>query len=312
MKWIIRIITLSIILLISFFISIYFSHFTDKASKDVIVIIPEKTSTDNVIKILIDNSVIHHDISFKIITLINAKNKRYLQPGEYEFKAGDNSRAVLKKILTADRVLRKITIPEGFTNFQISNLLNAEENLKGDISDLGLDGSYMPETYFYYYNTQKKVILDKMKDSMDEFLKNNIKSDDKKTVLILASIVEKEAKTDEERPIIASVYLNRIAQKMPLQADPTVIYALKNGKTDFGYILSKEDLKYDSPYNTYVYAGLPPSPICNPGKNSIKAVLNPANTDYLFFVADGTSGKHIFAKDYKSHLANIALVKSAN
>lgn len=309
MNWLFRLIFVCIIAVFAFFSPVYYLFNTDKSSTDATIIIPAKTNTEGVVRILQENKVISRALPFKIIAYVNKTNGRYLQPGEYFIPQGTSSKETLHKIIKGDRVIHKITIPEGFTNFQISQLLDGEQVLKGDAKPTDVEGSYMPDTYHYYYDTQRSVILNKMFNAMSNFTNPLIPEDKKNEVMILASIVEKEAKIPSERPIIASVYLNRIAQKMPLQADPTVIYALKKGKTDFSHILSRDDLKFDSPYNTYVYAGLPPTPICNPGKESIKAVLNPAKTDYLYFVADGT-GNHIFATSYKDHLSNIAKIKA--
>jgi UPF0755 protein len=125
--------------------------------------------------------------------------------------------------------------------------------------------------------------------------------------LTLASIVEKEAKFDDEKPHIASVYLNRLKRKIPLQADPTVIYGISKWD-NFSRKVTYDDLKFESPYNTYLHSGLPPTPICNPSKSSILAVLHPIETNDIYFVADG-SGKHIFTNSYKQHLKNIKKIR---
>ena len=131
-----------------------------------------------------------------------------------------------------------------------------------------------------------------------------------KELLILASIVEKETGVASERTKVASVFINRLNLGMRLQTDPTVIYAVTNGQMNLGRPIYKKDLVFDSPYNTYVYGGLPPQPICSPGKEAIRAVANPDKTNYLYFVADGVTGGHLFAKSLAEHNKNVARYRS--
>ena len=202
-------------------------------------------------------------------------------------------------------MVRKAIIPEGYTAFQINKYISGLEGLKGEITQQYPEGYLMPATYFYYWGDSRQSILDRMHKEMTSFLNNN-QITNPREILTLASIVEKEARVDEERPIVASVYLNRMKIRMPLQADPTVIYAIYAGQTDFRHNLTKQDLSYDSPYNTYTNRGLPPGPIANPGKAAIQAVLSPASTTYLYFVADGV-GRHRFATSLIEHNKNVQI-----
>lgn len=293
-----------------YFINFYYNT---TIQNEKTIIIPKNAKIRDITAILYKNNLIPESFSFKLLAYLNMKQGKYLQPGEYYFPAGANVKLVFDKIASGERVVRKLTIPEGYTNYQIINLVENIDSLDGKMPQAIKEGQLLPETYTYYYGDSRESIIAQMKDSMQKLLDKEFSNSQvlKTTyeVLILASIIEKEARVKEERPVIASVYLNRLKIGMPLQADPTVIYALKNGQTDFNYILTRADLTIDSPFNTYKYGSLPPTPICNPGKASILAALHPDITNHLFFVADNETGKHLFSKDYKTHLNNIKQVK---
>jgi len=170
----------------------------------------------------------------------------------------------------------------------------------------------LPETYHFHYGDSRTAILQRMREAMRETLAElwperaqglPIKSPEE--AVILASIVEKETGVAGERPLVASVFVNRLEKGMRLQSDPTVAYALMQANGALDRALTRQDWKFDHPYNTYVYAGLPPGPIANPGRAALQAVLNPAESDYLYFVADG-SGGHAFAKTLAQHNRNVA------
>lgn len=306
-------ILISTITTVGYFINFYYA--TELATEKTIII-PKQAKISTISSILYKEDIIPESFTFKLIAFLNMKNGKFLQPGEYYFPSGSNVKYVFEKISNGDRVVRKITIPEGYTNYQILELLRKNEVLDGEIPSGIQEGQLLPETYTFYYGDTKKSIVSQMQAAQTKFIDTALSNatdsylKSQNEVMILASIIEKEARISAERPAIASVYLNRLKIGMPLQADPTVIYALKNGQTDFNYILSRNDLTIDSPFNTYKYKGLPPSPICNPGKASIMAALYPATTNHLFFVADGETGGHLFSQDYKTHLKNISQVKS--
>jgi UPF0755 protein len=181
------------------------------------------------------------------------------------------------------------------------------------------EGSVFPNTYFYIKGEDRQTVLERMQSEMDLILEtawrlhgqNNPQLTTPQEVMILASIVEKETGKVDERPKVAGLFLNRLRQGMRLQSDPTVIYGIVRGRPEtggegpLGRRITRRDLEFDSPYNTYLYAGLPPTPICNPGKASIEAVLNPERHSYIYMVADGTGG-HAFAETLREHNANVA------
>lgn len=241
-----------------------------------------------------------------------------LKAGEYRFEQGIPMVEVLGKLETGDVIQRQITIPEGLTSHEIVRILNKTEKLEGNIEKIPPEGSILPETYSYSLGDTRQGKIEQMQKKMQETLDelwatrdHDLPIQTKEEAIILASIVEKETAVASERKRVAGVFVNRLNKNMPLQTDPTVIYAITKGdhKTGgqgpLGRRLLKKDLQIDSPYNTYKYPGLPPGPIANPGKDAIAAALNPEKNDYIFFVADG-SGGHIFAKTLDEHNYNVA------
>ena len=218
---------------------------------------------------------------------------------------------VIDKLVRGDVVYHKITIPEGYTVGQVLYLLNNDEALSGEFDVIPEEGAFLPETYIFQRNESRDVIVQKAAASMQKKLQEvwdnraeNLPYKDMGELLVMASIIEKETGVDEERAKVSSVFVNRLRQGMRLQTDPTVIYALTEGKSELGRALTRKDLEIDSPYNTYKYAGLPPTPICNPGAASLYAAAHPDSTDYLYFVASGNGG-HNFAKSLKEHNQNV-------
>ena len=206
-------------------------------------------------------------------------------------------------------------LPETYTftrgDSKNSILIEDEKMLSGEITMTVKEGELLPETYTFTRGDSKNSIVLQAKLAMLETInqawdnkQDELPIKNKKEMLILASIIEKETAIDAERGLVASVFVNRLLKGMKLQTDPTVIYALTNGKTALGRALSRKDLQIDSPFNTYKYYGLPPTPICNPGKASIEAAANPEFSDFLFFVADGKGG-HNFASSLKQHNNNV-------
>ena len=261
-------------------------------------------------------NVISHSWVFEINARFNGKAKS-IQAGEYGFRPDISMNEILQKLQKGDVVYHQITIPEGLTNYQIRQILKAEPLLKGDIETMPPEGFLLPETYSFRKGLPRQDLIDRMhaakKDFLDQAWKNKkqdlpVKSPEE--AVILASIVEKETGVADERAKVAGVFINRLKTGMRLQSDPTVIYALtagvpeQEGKGPLGRRLLRKDLKFDSPYNTYVYSGLPPGPIANPGRESIRAVLMPEDHKYFYFVADGTGG-HFFSKTLKQHNINV-------
>ena len=261
------------------------------------------------------------DMAFKFAIRIRGGS---VQSGEYEIPSGASVWRIAGMLSRGKIATTKIVIPEGLTILQIKDLLLASPDLTGDVEcsalrDWGaacdlMDGDVFPDTYYVARGTSRLAVLDLAYKKMQEIKNNWLRThrnppaplrgwDD---VITLASIVQRETPKTSEMKIVASVYLNRLRKGMRLQADPTVIYALTNGYGDMkGSPLLRGHLKIDSPYNTYMNSGLPPSPIANVGSHAIRAVLEPADTKYLYFVADGKGG-HNFANDYETHLKNHA------
>lgn len=206
----------------------------------------------------------------------------------------------------------RIALAEGVTSWQIVNALNSVDILAGEISGIPAEGSLAPDSYEVSKGDDRAAVIARMEalqaDRVAEVWANrsdNIEVETPEEMLILASIIEKETGIAEERPQVSSVFTNRLAQGMPLQTDPTVIYGITRGEGVLGRGLRQSELRRETPWNTYVIRGLPPTPIANPGLASLRAAVDPADTPYLFFVADGTGG-HAFAETLAEHNANVA------
>ena len=233
-----------------------------------------------------------------------------LKAGEYDIPAADNMPAVLRVLTQGDIVLHPITIAEGLTSMQIVKLLQDETVLAGDVK-LPKEGSLLPETYKVERGMMRAALIGKMqaaqKTALDELWpqrQKNLPFTTKREALILASIVERETGVASERPLVAAVFVNRLKKRMRLQSDPTIIYGLVGGQGKLGRPIRRSEIRRTTPYNTYRINGLPPTPIANPGRASIAAVLNPADSKALYFVADG-SGGHAFAETLEAHNKNV-------
>ncbi|MGC8588647.1 MAG: endolytic transglycosylase MltG [Hydrogenobaculum sp.] len=246
----------------------------------------------------------------------------HIKYGEYRFKGLVSPFEVYRKLTRGEFLLHKITIPEGFDIYDIANRLQENgicskkaflkyakdksyANKLGLKSD-GFEGYLFPDTYFFYKHENPKDIIYMMYQDFKEKMKENHLKPTKDQIII-ASIVEKEAKYLKDKPLVASVIYNRLKKDMPLQMDSTVVYALKIEKKWNG-TLTKKDLSIKSPYNTYLVKGLPPTPICNPGINSIKSAIYPAKSNYLYFVSD-KAGNIYFNKSLKNHIKTVKKVE---
>ncbi len=275
-------------------------------------------------------------------------NQSKLKAGEYEIPAAASQKDIMQLMREGKTFARRITLREGLTSFEIVRELKAHEELSGDITSVPREGTLLPETYDYRLNEPRRGVLQRMSEAMSNLRQSlsntatpenqsnlslpvfelcKIKQEEGQElpslqslldndkcwhkIITLASIVEKETGKPDERRAVAGVFYNRLTKNMPLQTDPTVIYAItkgehkNDGKGPLGRRLLSKDMEVDSPYNTYKYPGLPPGPIANPGRASIEAVLNPESNDYIYFVADGTGG-HVFAKTLAEHNRNVA------
>ena len=277
----------------------------------------------NIAETLYQNGIIRDKDIFHLI--IRAKKlDRQLKAGYYLFTGNLNMMDTIKKIISGEIMLIPVTIPEGLSIYRTFRIL--ENNEIGDYEKYmilandtefirtatefeveSLEGFLYPDTYFFGHDMSEESVIKAMIENFYNRLKNahiEIEEKDKfYETIILASIIEKEATFDDEKPIMAGVFLNRIRIGMPLQADPTVTYHLES---QFRHInrVTYSMLREETPYNTYVISGLPPHPICSPAISSIYSVLNPEKTDYLYFVAD-RQGRHVFARSYDQHRQNI-------
>lgn len=235
------------------------------------------------------------------ICLITVKFNNYnLKFGEFEFKGKYSLISVLNEIQAGKVKRYYITIPEGFTNQQIYKILEQHPKLNGEIIKNYPEGSFLPETYDFTLNFNRNKLLKRMNEAQLSLILNLKPSLPIEFILNIASIIEKEAKLDNERSLISSVYHNRIKKNMLLQADPTLIYDIRKG-ADFNYTLTRKDIdKNESGYNSYKFPGLPPTPICNPGKAAIVAAIKPAETNYLYFVSNNQGG-HNFSSTLSEH-----------
>lgn len=275
-----------------------------------IVIIPPG-DTHQVGQTLAQAGVIEHTLAFRAAAWWTQHNGP-LRAGEYLFPAHASLRQILGILRFGAEVQHHATIPEGLTSLQIANIINHLPETKGQIAPPA-EGSLFPQTYDYVYNTPRAAILARMQAAMRVELATLWPGRDLAVPLqtpdqaiILASIVQQETPLASEMPMIAAVYENRLRMGMKLQADPTVIFAASRGAQSVGLNLTKADLQTDSPYNTYLYKGLPPGAICSPGAAALTAVLHPADSDALYFVAmdDGTH-RSVFSHSLKQHQENI-------
>jgi UPF0755 protein len=281
---------------------------------DTTVIVPRGSSIASIAGLLADAGVIDDRFLFRLGVRFFGRQKP-LRAGEYLFAAGISPQGAMQQMIEGRQIQHRLTIAEGLTNRETLELVAAAPGLSGDTpdpADLGPEGALLPETYFFVLGDSRADLVTRMKAAMEQALAElwparagGLPFKDAKEALILASIVEKETGLPEERPHVAAVFLNRLARGMALQSDPTVIYAITQGRSKLDRALTSKDLEIDSPFNTYFMPGLPPAPIANPGRAAIEAVLHPAQSDDLYFVADGTGG-HVFAKTLAEHNKNVA------
>ena len=293
---------------------------TGPLSQEKFVIIAPGSGVSTIAATLDSENVISSPLLFKIAVRLSEKQSK-LQAGEYKFERGISMDRVIDKIASGDIFVRQVTIPEGKTSYETVQILKAHDGLeKSETKELSIpdEGSLLPGTYRYQSGDTARAIIEKMRSGMEtalntawEMRASNLPLNNKQEALILASIIEKETGAPEERRRVAGVFINRLEKGMLLQTDPTVIYGLtegrhaQDGEGPLNRRLLTRDLRKDTPYNTYMNEGLPPGPICNPGKESIEAALNPERHDYFYFVADGTGG-HAFSKTLDEHNRNVA------
>jgi len=260
--------------------------------------------------LLAEQRVISDPMLFRLLVMTSQKEGE-IRAAEFAFPAHVSLREVLHILRTARPVQHRLTIPEGLTAQQIAAIFARVETLAGDTPKLA-EAALLPQTYHFERGTQRAALVARAKAALDKALTEawerrvpNLPLASPQEALILASIVERETAEPEERPRIAAVFLNRLKRGMRLQSDPTVVYAASNGAGVLDHPLTRAELDVDSPYNTYKIVGLPPAPIAAPGLAAIQAVTQPASSDDLYFVANGTGG-HAFARTLEEHNRNVA------
>ena len=286
-----------------------------------IIEIPDGTGLRQVAHLLMDHGLLSSEQPFvAVVKMMGAE--RQIHAGEYQFHTEMSPVAILNALRRGDVLRHEVTIPEGYNIDQIAGLLNNRGlvsygefvRLSRDpsfLSSLGIDvesleGYLYPETYYFSKGEGAKKIIQTMVSTFNQFYTPDMEekarglSMTRQEIVTLASIIEKETSVGKERPLIAAVFHNRLKRRIRLQSDPTVIYGLPN----FNGNLTRKDLRAYSPYNTYWVRGLPPGPIANPGRESLLAVLNPAQVEYLYFVSKN-DGTHYFSKTLSDHNAAV-------
>lgn len=276
--------------------SVFFVASGDGASK-----IASKLEQDNLVRT---------PFAFKVLVVLTGSGSKF-QIGEFEIPSRASPSKILQILTKGAAIAHNVTIPEGWTNGMAYERIAASPILGGEMPPMVREGSLAADTYQVQRGDTRATLVNRMVQAqtriIDElWLKRaaNLPFRSKDEAIILASIVEKETGKAEERPRVAAVFINRLRLGMKLQSDPTIIYGVTRG-LPIGRKILRSEINQNHPWNTYVIAGLPPTPIANPGRASIEAVLNPPNTKDLFFVADGTGG-HVFAETYAEHERNVA------
>ena len=259
------------------------------------------------------------EVTFRVGVRENSVVLRDMDPatGQYAEIAKHNPAAgpapeIIAAAATRPDARLRIALAEGVTSWQVVEALKQAGFLEGEVAKVPPEGALAPETYEVKPGADRAALLAQMAELQARNLARawenraeGLPYDTPEEALIMASIVEKETSVPAERPIVASVFVNRLRDGMRLETDPTVIYGVTKGQGVLDRGLRRSELQARTPYNTYVINGLPPTPIANPGRAAIEAALNPADTDYIFFVADGTGG-HAFARTLAEHNANVA------
>ena len=261
---------------------------------------------------LIEQNVIENRWLF-VFAVQYYQNENKLQTGEYLFKPGVSMRSVMKDLVSGNAIPYYITIPEGWSSYQIVEKIKSIPNLKGEITEVPAEGTLMPETYQYNYGNTRREVIDWMRTAHDKALSEvwetrnrDLPFESPKELLILASLVEKETTQVDERDHVAGVFVNRLKKGMRLQSDPTILYGVYGGEAwSKSRTILKTEKDQKNEYNTYKIPALPPGPIANVGRAALEAVANPKSTKDLYFVADGTGG-HAFAETYDDHKINVA------
>jgi UPF0755 protein len=318
---VVALLLIALFLAVEWFRSELNSPYYNNAAGETYVDIPRGATTDLITTLLVNAGVLHRHIPFMIYVRYKNLGRR-IQAGEYRFSEAATPGQIIQRLVRGDVYFRLITIPEGLTAHEVVDLLartgfgEASEFEKEiqrtdwihelDPNATTLEGYLFPETYRFGRHVSSEMVIKTMVNEFRTRLYRILQQYplhegwNVQRIVILASMIEKEVKRPEEGPLVASVLINRLEKGIPLACDATIIYAMKIAGTYRGH-LGKADLEMDSPYNSYLHADLPPGPISNPGASSIRAALNPAKSDFLYYVSRN-DGTHQFSRDLQSHL----------
>lgn len=273
------------------------------------VILPSGASSRTIAAKLDAADTLRSRFLFRLYVRLSGQSAN-LKAGEYDIPAAANMPKILQVITGDEVVLHPITFAEGLTSMQIVKQLNQADMLSGSPT-VPAEGTLLPETYNVPRGMSRASLLAKMKadqkrviDALWPQRQKELPIKSKQEAIILASIVERETGVAAERPLVAAVFVNRLKKRMRLQSDPTIIYGLVGGQGKLGRPIRRSEIRRKTAYNTYRINGLPPTPIANPGREALAAVLNPADSKVLYFVADGTGG-HVFAETLAEHNRNV-------
>ncbi len=280
-------------------------------SRDVVVVVEPGSGVGKIAADLARRDVISDPFIFRLGARF-LSDRKPLKAGEFLFPARISSREAIQLLQVGKTVVRRVTFAEGLTSQEIVRQLLMTQGLTGTIENVPAEGALLPETYHFSFGDVRTDVLERMATDMDKLVQQlwdvrdaGLPLKTAEEAVILASIVEKETGLASERKRVAGVFMNRLRKGVRLQTDPTVVYGLTKGKGPLGRSLTRSDLKSDTPFNTYLIKGLPPTPIANPGYKSLEAVMHPMETDDFYFVADGRGG-HLFARTLAEHNRNVA------
>src|SRR5712671_2388893 len=279
------------------------------APAQTVLVITQGSGLNRIAAALTEAGVVENGLLFRAGVIRRGRTAQ-LKAGEYAFPAHASEAQVVDMLVAHKTLEHRLTIAEGLTSDSAIALIKADPTLTGEVPVVP-EGSLLPETYLFERGTTRTELLARMHKAQETMLaqlwpkrKQGLPFGSQDDALKLASIVEKETAIPAERPRIAAVFINRLQNGMKLESDPTIIYGLTKG-VPLGHPLRQSELAMPNPYSTYQIAGLPPTPISNPGRDAIQAALNPPDSQELYFVANGTGG-HVFAKNAAEHQKNVA------